>query len=445
MTQNKAEDTRGFALIVQQEGSAQQTLSRFLNLMLNYQCGLSLRIVNEVEEAIEVAQRDRSGVRCVFVVQNFELTRLDVIRDLGDSGSLPIFLVLPQLRVDAQRDIVKDCVNVHLCSWEGAFLDADHSLQRIACAALEQCGVDTIFSDSKDVPYPVLQQRVEHRLRDLNTLPTLPEIVMRIMRLINDPDTTTAELERLLSSDPAIVMKLLKVVRSPIFAGIGRSTDEWSLTDAIVRLGYKKVGGIAQQIKIINSFVSPRENEFDLRRFWEHSVGSALIADRLYTKRMIDIDEKIDFSEYWIGALLHDIGKLVLGFFFWDWFLRVVRECERRQSSFREIESKMGDVASHERVGQLLIMNAKLGEPLAFAVGNHHRPGEHPSGLSCIIHMANNLCKDLGMGYLEGDKAVYDTGVLTYLGLSSADVAKLRAELAEDICDEVKSLVSLCL
>ena len=49
MTQNEAEDTRGFALIVQQEGSAQQTLSRFLNLMLNYQCGLSLRIVNEVE------------------------------------------------------------------------------------------------------------------------------------------------------------------------------------------------------------------------------------------------------------------------------------------------------------------------------------------------------------------------------------------------------------
>ena len=69
MTENKAEDTRGFALIVQQEVSAKQTLSRFLNLMLNYQCGLSLRIVNEVEEAIEVARCDRSGVGCVFVVQ----------------------------------------------------------------------------------------------------------------------------------------------------------------------------------------------------------------------------------------------------------------------------------------------------------------------------------------------------------------------------------------
>ena len=307
MTQNEAEDTRGFALIVQQEGSAQQTLSRFLNLMLNYQCGLSLRIVNEVEEAIEVAQRDTGGVRCVFVVQNFELTRLDVIRDLGDSGSLPIFLVLPQLRVDAQRDIIQDCVQRApvLLGRERLPRCRSLSAKNRLCGHREQLMVSIrYFSDSEDVPYPVLQQRVEHRLRDLNTLPTLPEIVMRIMRLINDPDTTTAELERLLSSDPAIVMKLLKVVRSPIFAGIGRSTDEWSLTDAIVRLGYKKVGGIAQQIKIINSFVSPRENEFDLRRFWEHSVGSALIADRLYTRRMIDIDEKIDFSEYWIGALL---------------------------------------------------------------------------------------------------------------------------------------------
>ena len=36
-------------------------------------------------------------------------------------------------------------------------------------------------------------------------------------------------------------------------------------------------------------------------------------------------------------------------------------------------------------------------------------------------------------------------GVLTYLDLSSSDIAELRASLAEDIRDEVKRLVSLCL
>ena len=280
---------------------------------------------------------------CVFVVQNFELTRLDYPRP-GDSGS-PIFSSYPNCASTHSAILVR---TASTCTC--ALGKAPSSMPITLCKKspvqpAEQCGVDTIFSDSEDVPYLILQQRVNCRLRDLNTLPTLPEIVIRIMRLVNDPDTTTAELERLLSSDSAIVIKLLKVVRSPIFAGIGRSTDEWSLTDAIVRLGYKKVGGIAQQIKVINSFVSPRENEFDLRRFWEHSVGSALIADHLYTKRMLDINEKIDFSEYWIGALLHDIGKLVLGFFFGTGFTRGAR-MRAAPVPFREIESKMGDVAS---------------------------------------------------------------------------------------------------
>ena len=66
-------------------------------------------------------------------------------------------------------------------------------------------------------------------------------------------------------------------------------------------------------------------------------------------------------------------------------------------------------------------------------------------GLSCIIHMANNLCKDLGVGYLKLGKAACDAGVLTYLDLSSSDIAKLRASLAEYIRDEVRRLMSFYL
>ena len=154
---------RDCGLIILQEGGAQQTLARFLNLMLNYQCGLALRIANSVEEGIGIAELSGSQVRCVFLIQNFEITRADVLRQLSHVGTRPVFLVLPQQRIDAQRDIAKDCVNVHLCSWEGAFIDADHSLQRIACSALEQCGIDTIFRDAENVSYDELQQRVEHR------------------------------------------------------------------------------------------------------------------------------------------------------------------------------------------------------------------------------------------------------------------------------------------
>ena len=38
-------------LIVQQEGQPQQVLAKFLNLMLNYQCGLTITVTQELGKA----------------------------------------------------------------------------------------------------------------------------------------------------------------------------------------------------------------------------------------------------------------------------------------------------------------------------------------------------------------------------------------------------------
>ena len=155
-----------------------------------------------------------------------------------------------------------------------------------------------LFHNVDELPYSTMHQQVERRLRSINTLPTLPEIVMRIMRMVNDPKTTTDELEQVLCTDPAIVMKLLQVIKSPVFAGTVQR-GSWSLNEIIVRLGLKKVDAIAQQIKLINSLVKPEQSEFDRRRFWEHSVGCAMIADKLCTERLIPLRTKIELNDYW--------------------------------------------------------------------------------------------------------------------------------------------------
>ncbi len=444
MTQNTQNNAQECGLIVLQDGKPQQVLAKFLNLMLNYQCGLIIRVADELDKAISILLQEGREVRCIFVIQNFEISKTSTLEALGKHGSVPLFMVLPQQRLDLQKQIADGRENIFYCAWESAFTSAETSLQKVTSAALEKHGIGNLFQDIDSVPYAVQQQRVERRLRNLNTLPTLPEIIMRIMRLVNDPETTTKQLDQLLCRDPAIVMKLLQVVKSPVFAGISRTTS-WSLPDVIVRLGLKKVGAIAQQIKMINSLVKPEVSEFDLRRFWEHSVGCAVIADRLYTQKMVTLPGEVGFNDYWIGSLLHDVGKLVLGFFFWDWFARVVEQSERNKLPFRSVEAKMGDVASHERVGQLLIINANMGETLAAVVGNHHAPGENPDALMCLIHLADNLCKDLGLGYLPIDKGRYDEQVLKKLKLVRENVSVLRNTLAEDVQDEVKSLVDLCL
>ncbi len=61
-----------------------------------------------------------------------------------------------------------------------------------------------------------------------------------------------------------------------------------SLKDAITRLGTRKVGAIAQQIALINSMVQPDANEFDLRKFWGHSLACAIVADRVHDGEFVD-------------------------------------------------------------------------------------------------------------------------------------------------------------
>ena len=301
-----------------------------------------------------------------------------------------------------------------------------------------------MLRDFEKIPYPVVQQQVEQRLRNINTLPTLPEILMRIMRMVNDPKTTTEELEKVLLTDPSIVMKLLQVLRSPIFAG-SVQRESVSLNEVIVRLGLKKVGAIAQQVKLINSLVRPEDSGFDMRRFWEHSVGSAIVADKLYSEKLLPFKEPIEFSDYWVGALLHDVGKLVLGFFFWDWFTRVIERVESIGANFRRAEASLGDSANHERLGQLLLMKSNMAEELVTAVGTHHNQGDVPSELTCLVHIANNLCKDLGLGCIEGERGQYSKDVLEKLGLEQSNINAIKRSLADDLVVEIKQMVEQCI
>ena len=86
-----------------------------------------------------------------------------------------------------------------------------------------------------------------------------------------------------------------------------------------------------------------------------------------------------------------------------------------------------------------------MGPELATAVGNHHNVGDGPDDLRCLIHIANNLCKDLGLGYLEGERGQYNKEVLDTLGLEQSNIGLIRASLADELVGEIKSMVEQCL
>ena len=233
-------------------------------------------------------------------------------------------------------------------------------------------------------------------------------------------------------------------MKSPIFSGTGHR-GKWTLTEIIVRLGRRQVGAIAQQIAIINSLVRPEESAFDLRRFWQHSVGCAMIADRLYTRDLISLRAKIEFNEYWIGALLHDIGKLILGFFSWSWFEGVLKQRARDACSFRQAEAQLGETFNHEHIGRLLLLNMDMGPELAEAVGAHHSANKAPGPLVCLLYMADNLCKEMGLGYVPEEPSTYSAAVLKALRLEVADVQKLQSSMGDSMVEKIEELTDQCI
>jgi len=431
-------------LIVLQKGKTQQTLARVLMLILNYRYGLDLIRVTSFFEGFSTVQKRGRSVRCSVVIQDRRIDSKISIASLADEGRIPVFLVLPERLLDQHRELCQRLGNVHYVPWERALSDSSDSLASQIAGVFRDQGIGDLFSpETQALPYAEVQKLVERRLDHLRTLPTLPQVALRIMAMIGDPKSTVEELEEVLTSDPAIVHKLLQVVNSPVFAGQGHKGD-WTLHEAIVRLGRKKVGAVAQQIKLMTSLMKPEDSLFDIRRFWEHSVGCALIADRLYRESLMPLKQPVEFSDYWIGSLLHDCGKLILGFFCWDHFEEVLGQMDTADCTFREAEKELCEAGNHEFLGRLLLLKSNVGEDLVDAVGTHHTVSRTPSDLTCLIHVANNLAKDLGKGYMPEEQSVYSAEVLQHLGIGREQVRQLQSTLGQTIVDEIDDLVDRC-
>jgi HD-like signal output (HDOD) protein len=426
------EEQQNFALLIQQDGKTETTLAKFVTLLMSYRYGLTVETAGDFIQAATVIRRHGRRIRCVFVIQEKGISARTTVPALSLAGTIPLFLLFPGHVCNAME-------GVHLCRWELAFASGDESLQRSIGEAMAGIDVSALVLEDGD-----LEKKVKDRLERLDTLPTLPAVVLHIMRIISDPKATMAQLEELLMRDSAIVLKVMQVANSPYFMGTSRAGQRWTLQEAVVRLGVKKVGAIAQQIVLINTFVSPEDSEFDIERFWQHSMATAMIADRLLEEEGVTPPEEIEFNDYWMAALLHDCGKVVQGFFFSDYFERILRTMDEK-TDFSQAEEELGGAITHEWIGELLLKKSDMPTHITRAVGLHHTLGERTAPLTGLVHIADNMAKEMGLGLREEEPANYDRDVLKMFGMKRESARKVVSDLSSMVKTEVRRLLKECM
>lgn len=225
---------------------------------------------------------------------------------------------------------------------------------------------------------------MEEILQRIEELPTLPQVVTKIMQLVENPKTSAMEITKVISLDPALTVKILKLVNSSYY---GFPKKIRTITHAIMILGFEDVKNIALSVSVFDIFKQPPDDNplFNRTLFWQHSIAVGVCAKLLARRVRFKNPE-----EAFIAGLLHDIGKIILDQFFHEHFQRVVETVERENILFINAERRFAEM-DHAEIGRTLASRWQLPVAILECIGYHHEPagrGRH-NLLVSLVHAAD--------------------------------------------------------
>lgn len=280
-------------------------------------------------------------------------------------------------------------------------------------------------------------------LKRIRDIPSLPEVVNRILAIIGEPHTPASQIARLVALDPGLTSKVLRMVNS---AAYGFQRQISSIQHGIMILGFNTVRGLVLSASIFKLFEGhAHPGGLNHRQFWEHSLGTAVA-----TRLMAEALRLPDADDVFSAAMLHDIGKVVLDVYFREEYQAVLQEARRLQipmhgERFYRLEATMLGV-THADIGTFLANKWKLPLTISEVIQFHHRPqeAENCGSLVHLVALANE------MAVLQYERAgVYDRTAFTpelveYFALDDEQLQAFLAALGDDMAsaDELLNAIS---
>lgn len=229
---------------------------------------------------------------------------------------------------------------------------------------------------------PNIQDQVPGNL----TIPTLPDVVMRVQGLVNDPNAGMKDIGEVIAKDAPLLARVLKMANSAYFGMAGRCT---SADQACTVLGARVVGNIVMQVGIMQAF-QHLEDMDSIRAIWDHSVRtaelSAFLTKRVTTHRMLDA------SDFYTYGLLHDLGKIVLIETLGQEYMALVHRAGTGDVELVHLEQEeLG--YDHAQVGALVALRWALPETVQHTLQFHHGPIDQVKSdpQIGIVYTANRL------------------------------------------------------
>ena len=236
---------------------------------------------------------------------------------------------------------------------------------------------DPVFESGRDL--------IRKIISNTSTLPAMPEVMIKVQKLIQHPATTPAQLAKIIETDPSMVAGILKVANSAYYGFRGKVS---TIQHASSLFGTRRLAELITAMSAGGVLGKAMDGYgYKAGDMWRHSILVACTASEIAA---VAADDILD-SAYMAG-LLHDIGKIIL-----DPYVR-----ERKvlfdhyfstypRKTIQDAESHILGF-DHAVIAAILCEKWSLPKSIAFGIRNHHQPssaGDHL--LSHIVHLADYL------------------------------------------------------
>ncbi|MDX1709118.1 MAG: HDOD domain-containing protein [Desulfobacterales bacterium] len=256
----------------------------------------------------------------------------------------------------------------------------------------------------------------------IKSFPSMPGTAVKLLALIDDPAMRVSQIEEILRHDPGLTANVLRLANSAYF---GIPSKIGSIRQAVILLGLKR---LIQMViaACVSAIMDKPVPGYDLPpgELWRHSIAVSVAAEGLVKELKIETAEEI-----FTAALLHDVGKLVLGEFVKDDF-RKIETAVSEGVSFEKAET-MALGTNHADVGAEILTRWSLPAEIVNAVQWHHEPeaADQTNTMLDIVHVANFMSLMIGIGIgRDGLQHQPSAAVSERLGLKPAHLEKVASQ-----------------
>jgi putative nucleotidyltransferase with HDIG domain len=268
----------------------------------------------------------------------------------------------------------------------------------------------------------VNQKELNLILDDVKSFPSMPAAALKLLTLLKDENTSNAQIEQILRYEPGLTANILKLTNSAFF---GLPKQIGSIRQAILMIGWKKLIQIVLA-SCVSAIIDKPVQGYDLSPgdLWRHSIAVSVASEILVKELKLSVSEEV-----FTAALLHDVGKMVLGRYVKD-DISVIEGDEMQEVSFEQVERSIFGI-DHAEIGANILRRWSFPPAMISAVRWHHDPDGAPKTSPMIdtVHVADVLCLMSGIGVgREGLQYRPSPAACERIGLTEALLEKVACQ-----------------